>query len=139
MTVDLDYVQGRLDKAGDVRHGFVLLPIEDGEGMVAELRAARKVVKELRTNRDLHNYEDCKPREQLSDNWGSPYECDACRMVRTYDKAMGDREQQVACDRCTQGVMDADQPGHLGNDHLYARCDCDCHPTTYDQAVGGGT
>ena len=35
--------------------------------------------------------------------------------------------RQTACDRCTQGVMDA---GHLrwpGNDHLYGRCTCDCH------------
>ena len=42
--VDLDYVQGRLDLAGE-RYGFVLLPIEDGTGMIAELRAARELFK----------------------------------------------------------------------------------------------
>jgi hypothetical protein len=36
-------------------------------------------------------------------------------------------KRQIACDRCTQGVMDADQPGWPGNDHLYGRCTCDCH------------
>jgi hypothetical protein len=40
--VDLDAVQARLDKAGDVRHGFVLLPLEDAEDVVTELRAARE-------------------------------------------------------------------------------------------------
>jgi hypothetical protein len=34
---------------------------------------------------------------------------------------------QRACDRCTQGVMDADRPGHPGNEHLYGRCRCRCH------------
>jgi hypothetical protein len=34
------------------------------------------------------------------------------------------RVPQRACDRCTQGVMDADWPGHPGNDHLYGRCRC---------------
>jgi hypothetical protein len=38
-----------------------------------------------------------------------------------------ERRQIPACDRCTQGVMDADQPGFPGNDHLYGRCTCDCH------------
>jgi hypothetical protein len=40
--------------------------------------------------------------------------------------------QPGACDRCTQGVMDADRrlaDGKLapGNDHLYGRCRCACH------------
>ncbi len=34
---------------------------------------------------------------------------------------------QRACDRCTQGVMDADGPNGYGNDHLYGRCRCACH------------
>ena len=34
---------------------------------------------------------------------------------------------QRACDKCTQGVMDADRPGRPGNDHLYGRCRCRCH------------
>jgi hypothetical protein len=35
---------------------------------------------------------------------------------------------QRACDRCSQGVMDADRPdGRPGNDHLYGRCRCECH------------
>jgi len=29
--------------------------------------------------------------------------------------------RQVACDRCSQGVMDAT------NDHAHGRCRCDCH------------
>lgn len=29
---------------------------------------------------------------------------------------------QKACDRCTQGVMDADNP------HLHGLCRCPCHP-----------
>lgn len=40
--------------------------------------------------------------------------------------------QREACDRCTQGVMDADRVigGRLvrcGNPHLYGRCPCACH------------
>jgi hypothetical protein len=31
------------------------------------------------------------------------------------------RSVQVACDRCTQGVMDE------GNDHMHNRCKCACH------------
>lgn len=34
---------------------------------------------------------------------------------------------QRACDRCTQGVMDAAGPNSPGNDHLYRRCRCSCH------------
>jgi hypothetical protein len=34
---------------------------------------------------------------------------------------------QRACDRCSQGVMDADGPNGPGNDHLYGRCRCSCH------------
>ena len=37
------------------------------------------------------------------------------------------RLQIPACNRCTQGVMDADRPGFPGNDHLYGRCTCPCH------------
>jgi hypothetical protein len=37
---------------------------------------------------------------------------------------------QAACDRCTQGVMDADQPGRPGNDHLSGRCPCPGHQPT---------
>jgi hypothetical protein len=37
------------------------------------------------------------------------------------------RRVQHACDRCTQGVMDADRPGRPGNDHLYGWCACPCH------------
>ncbi|MGH9185510.1 MAG: hypothetical protein ACRD0U_06825 [Acidimicrobiales bacterium] len=42
--------------------------------------------------------------------------------------------QPSACDGCTQGVMDLDRhdaDGQLiawGNDHIYGRCPCPCHP-----------
>jgi hypothetical protein len=36
---------------------------------------------------------------------------------------------QIACDKCSQGSMDADGPSGPGNDHLYGRCKCDCHQT----------
>ena len=40
--------------------------------------------------------------------------------------------QRGACDRCTQGVMDADRrlaDGKVapGDDHLFGRCSCACH------------
>lgn len=40
-----------------------------------------------------------------------------------------------ACNRCTQGVLDADRilPNGAvipGNDHLYGRCRCSCHDVT---------
>ena len=50
----------------------------------------------------------------------------ACRLV-SYEPALGAVDfrrwfQQIACDRCTQGVMDA------GNPHLFGACRCACHP-----------
>ena len=38
---------------------------------------------------------------------------------------------QRACDRCTQGVVDADGPSGPGNDHLHGRCSCRCHRAAY--------
>lgn len=55
---------------------------------IAELRAAREVVEALRTDRDMHNYEDCDPGHPRGRDWGGTYECDACRMVRAYDEAV---------------------------------------------------
>lgn len=36
-------------------------------------------------------------------------------------------KRQVACELCTQGVMDNDGPAGPGNDHMYGRCKCACH------------
>lgn len=41
------------------------------------------------------------------------------------------RSIQVACDRCTQGVMDAT------NHHLHGRCRCPCHGPPLVEAVAG--
>jgi len=51
------------------------------------------------------------------------------RLVSAADEKVlrGLRVIQRACDRCTQGVMDADGPNGPGNDHLYGRCACSCH------------
>jgi hypothetical protein len=40
---------------------------------------------------------------------------------------------QTACDRCTLGVMDADNP------HLHGLCECECHPLVdpYPCVCGG--
>ena len=53
------------------------------------------------------------------------YLTDAARAQRLL--AERSHAPQQACDRCTQGVMDADRPGRPGNDHLYGRCRCGCH------------
>lgn len=45
--VVLNAVQVRLDKAREVRHGWVLLPIEDADALVAELRVARELLADV--------------------------------------------------------------------------------------------
>jgi hypothetical protein len=99
--VNLDELERQLEGRGGASTFDVL-------DVVTELRAAREVVKVARS---LY-----KPPSQLDS------------ALVAYDQAVGLVGGQVAaCDRCTQGVMDADQPGQPGNDHLYGRCTCDCH------------
>lgn len=52
-------------------------------------------------------------------------DCPTCAAVNNYHTPTklftGGKEIQLACDKCTVGVMDGDNP------HLTGRCSCDCH------------